>query len=119
MTVRARARDAELTNVMRPDEARASLSQDEALAKRAEAIILFGSRAAGLATATSDWDLLILLNEPVDDHREKALHRQLFDLELEAGEAISALVYARDEWHSEPRRSSSFYRNVHDEAIQL
>jgi predicted nucleotidyltransferase len=80
---------------------------------------LFGSQARGDARPESDWDVLILLDGPVDDEREKTLRRRLFDLELEAGEAISALVYARDEWHSEPRRSSSFYGNVHDEAIQL
>lgn len=80
---------------------------------------LFGSYARGDARPESDWDVLILLEGPVDSERRNRLRDRLFELELEAGEAISTRIYNRDEWNSEPRRSSSFAQNVRDDAIAL
>jgi plasmid stability protein len=80
---------------------------------------LFGSHARGDARPESDWDLLVLLDGPVDHDRQQALRHRLFDLELESGEAISARIYSRAEWMSEPRHSSSFAQNVRKHAIAL
>jgi len=43
-------------------------------------IILYGSRARGDAQPDSDWDLLILLDGPVERHRTAAIHHQLYHL---------------------------------------
>jgi predicted nucleotidyltransferase len=80
---------------------------------------LFGSYARGDARPESDWDLLVLLDGPVDRDRKQTLRHRLFELELDSGEAISARIYSRDEWQSEPRQSSSFARNVRKHAIAL
>lgn len=80
---------------------------------------LFGSHARGDARPESDWDIFILLGGPVDSERRNRLREHLHDLELKEGEVISSRIYNRDEWHSEPRRSSSFARNVRDDAIAL
>jgi predicted nucleotidyltransferase len=80
---------------------------------------LFGSYARGDARPESDWDLLVLLDGPVDRDRKQTLRHCLFELELDSGEAISARIYSRDEWQSEPRQSSSFARNVCKHAIAL
>lgn len=80
---------------------------------------LFGSYARGDPRPESDWDILVLLDSPVDSERRNRLREHLHDLELKEGEAISSRIYNREEWNSEPRRSSSFAQNVRDEAIAL
>ncbi|PSQ72751.1 MAG: hypothetical protein BRD34_03790 [Bacteroidetes bacterium QH_6_64_77] len=80
---------------------------------------LFGSYARGDARPESDWDVLVLLDGPVDSDRRNQLRDRLHILELKEGEAISSRIYNREEWNSEPRRSSSFARNVRDDAIAL
>jgi predicted nucleotidyltransferase len=80
---------------------------------------LFGSYARGDARPESDWDLLVLLDGPVDRDRKQTLRHRLFELELESGEAISARIYSHAEWQSEPRHSSSFAKNVRKHAIAL
>ena len=80
---------------------------------------LFGSYARGDARPESDWDVLVLLDDPVDSDRRNQLRDRLHTLELKEGEAISSRIYNREEWNSEPRRSSSFAQNVRDDAIAL
>jgi predicted nucleotidyltransferase len=80
---------------------------------------LFGSYARGDARPESDWDILVLLDGPVDSGRKQTLRHRLFELELESGEAISARIYSHTEWQSEPRHSSSFAQNVRKHAIAL
>ncbi|PSQ86631.1 MAG: hypothetical protein BRD42_04420 [Bacteroidetes bacterium QS_3_64_15] len=80
---------------------------------------LFGSYARGDARPESDWDVLVLLDDPVDSDRRNQLRDRFHTLELKEGEAISSRIYNRKEWNSEPRRSSSFAQNVRDDAIAL
>lgn len=62
-------------------------------------IYLFGSRARGEAKADSDWDLLILLNQENITHAiEDTIRNPLYDVELEAGEVFSAIIYPEKEW---------------------
>ncbi len=80
-------------------------------------IILFGSRARGQANDHSDWDVLILLDaELVDRKTEKAYREELFNIELETGEAISTLVLSKKEWNS---HLSPLYENIHKDGIRL
>jgi uncharacterized protein (UPF0332 family)/predicted nucleotidyltransferase len=50
-------------------------------------IILFGSHARGQSHEDSDWDILILLDQPVVTRQTEREYRdELFDIELEVGE---------------------------------
>lgn len=81
--------------------------------------ILYGSRATGKAKRNSDWDVLVLLNEPrVPSQKELQLRNNLYDLELETGERISSFIYTENEWNG--RLSvTPFYRQVKQQGIVL
>ncbi|MCU4166782.1 nucleotidyltransferase domain-containing protein [Marinilabiliaceae bacterium A049] len=82
-------------------------------------IILYGSRAKGIARDDSDWDLLILLNkEKITPEIEESVTYPLYDLEIELGEVISPMVYSLSEWNSK-YKITPFYYNVMKEGIQL
>jgi predicted nucleotidyltransferase len=82
-------------------------------------IILYGSRARGDAQPDSDWDLLILLDGPVERHRAAAIHHQLYHLELETDAVLSALVLSKEEWDSPLSRAMPFHTNVVSEGLEL
>ena len=82
-------------------------------------VILFGSHARGQANKDSDWDILILLNLPhVTRLMEKEFSDELFDIELEHGEVISAFVFSKSEWENK-HSVTPFYYNVAKEGIRL
>lgn len=81
--------------------------------------ILFGSRATGKAKKDSDWDVLILLNKPsVSLNDERLFMHNLYDLELETGEAISTLVYSLQDWNTK-LSVTPLYQSVKKEGIVL
>ncbi|MCC8036672.1 MAG: nucleotidyltransferase domain-containing protein [Bacteroidales bacterium] len=92
-----------------------TLSRISALAKsvvkKDEPVILFGSRARGEGKATSDWDILIILNRPV-------LHQKDYDevsypfvtLGYELNQEINPILYTAQEWAK--YRQTPFYNNV-------
>ncbi len=82
-------------------------------------IILYGSRARGDASGESDWDFLILVNGPVDEDRIDRIRHRLYEIEWESGHVLSSIVRSREEWSSQPLRSTPFHRNVELEGIVL
>ena len=82
-------------------------------------VILYGSRARGDAAPDSDWDLLILLPDQVDQEREDALVRRLFELELDLDVVISAIVYSQEVWATPLRRATPLHQNVTREGVAL
>ncbi len=65
-------------------------------------VLLFGSRAYGIPTSESDWDILILTKQPVDAALKKNIHTKLFPLSVAIGAFINALTIQEDEWESNP-----------------
>lgn len=82
-------------------------------------VYLFGSRARGDNKPNSDWDILILVeaNKITNDIEDK-FRDDLYDIELESGQIISAFIYPKDYWHN-TLIYSPLYENVNKEGIQL
>jgi predicted nucleotidyltransferase len=82
-------------------------------------LILYGSRARGEAKSESDWDVLILLNKMnVTVWDEQKFRHQLYDVELETGQAISTLVYSKQDWETK-LSVTPLYHNIKKEGIYL
>lgn len=71
----------------------------QALSPEAE-IILYGSRALGIARDDSDWDFLILLPSSSPQNIEAQIKDRLYDLELETDTVLSSIIRDKDEWMS-------------------
>ena len=81
-------------------------------------VILFGSQARGDAHKDSDWDLLILLDQPKvtnDDFNKFAY--PLVELGWTLDQAISPIMYTFSDW--EKRHFTPFYKNVEKEGIEI
>ena len=82
-------------------------------------VILLGSHAHGQAKPDSDWDILILLNQPnVTRLMEKEFRDELFDIELDKGEVISTFVFSKSEWENK-YSVTPLYHNITREGIRL
>ena len=82
-------------------------------------IILFGSHARGQASKDSDWDILILLNQPsVNRLLEKEYRNELFEIELEIEEPISTFVFSKSQWEQK-YKMTPLYKSIQIEGIFL
>ena len=82
-------------------------------------VILYGSRARGDAGPESDYDLLVLVDGPVDWRLEDQKRQCLYDLELETGAVVTISAYNRSDWRSPLYRAMPFTQNVEREGIVL
>jgi uncharacterized protein len=73
-------------------------------------IILFGSRARGDYASESDWDFLILLNNPVTLEAEELIRNKIYDIELETDEVITSIIEQKSEW--EKYEEALIYKNI-------
>ena len=81
-------------------------------------VIIFGSRARGDSKRESDWDLLILIENPVTTVIERSFRNSLFDLEIDTGEVFSTFVYQRKKWET-MHKVTPLYRNIKKEGVRL
>ena len=65
-------------------------------------IILFGSRAYGIPTEESDWDILILTQGSVNHSLKKDIHDVIFPISVKIGSFINTLTAQESEWNSNP-----------------
>ena len=82
-------------------------------------VILYGSRARGDAGPISDWDFLILVEQPLDRNQVVELKNCIYDLELETDTVLSSIVRTRDEWDSPRYAVLPFRRIVEQEGVSL
>ncbi len=82
-------------------------------------VILYGSRARGDSEPDSDWDILVLLDGPIDSERKRAVSHRLYELEWETGTVLSPVIRERAQWESSLYRAMPFHWNVIREGIAL
>ena len=77
---------------------------------------LYGSRARNEATNYSDWDIIVLVDKPVDYKTHRAIADPVYDLGMELGEVFSVFIYSQEEWSK--LSFTPFYKEVeHDKII--
>ncbi len=76
-------------------------------------VILFGSRARGDYRQDSDWDILVLTSQEVDGKLKRRIRDDIYDVELEYAQAVSAIIYEKEQWKS--MAITPFYLNVADD----
>lgn len=81
--------------------------------------VLYGSQAREEAGSDADFDLLVLLPEPVESEVEEALDQALYDLELKWGVVLSTLVYDQKAWDHPLCRAMPLHQAVEREGILL
>lgn len=65
-------------------------------------IILFGSQVNGCFAEESDWDILILPDEPVTKTTKQAIHDKIFPLSVSIGAFINILLVTKNDWQQNP-----------------
>ena len=80
-------------------------------------VILFGSRARGDNDKTSDWDFLILISKQADEKIKRQIRDRLIDVELEAEQVISTIIYSEDQWSD--YNITPLYKNVYREGLEV
>ncbi|MHC4518752.1 MAG: nucleotidyltransferase domain-containing protein [Planctomycetota bacterium] len=82
-------------------------------------IILYGSRARGDAEEHSDYDILVLVNEPVSIALKDRILAGVYPLQLETGAMLTLITYNRRQWGSLPYREMPFHENVERDGVTL
>jgi len=64
--------------------------------------LLFGSRANSTANEESDWDILILLKQPVSKQLKRKLQDLIFPFSVQLGAFINLLIVWEQDWTNNP-----------------
>ena len=80
-------------------------------------VILYGSRARGDAREYSDYDILVLVDEPASIALKDRILASVYPLELETGAMLTLITYNRRQWDSPPYREMPFHQNVERDGV--
>lgn len=80
-------------------------------------VLLFGSRARGDFNEESDWDILILTNEEVNDEFRSKLYEAMLTVELKYEVNVSTIIRTRVVWNHSLH--TDLYINIHQDGIVL
>ena len=82
-------------------------------------VILYGSAARGKHGPESDYDVLILLDEPASKQTLEQMRLAIYDLELERDALLSVMTLTQGEWTSPLSRVSPYHKNVERDGVLL
>jgi len=85
----------------------------------ASKIILFGSRCRGDNNVLSDWDILIIVNENLEESNKIELHNRIYEVELKTGEILNSIIHTTREWNTPLMQSTPFFKNVQKEGVSI
>lgn len=105
-------------NVMEESNVRKMISDTVHKASPSARVILYGSRARGDAHPNSDWDVIIIVDEPkVDFQSFMSLGNPLYDIADENDIEINPIIYTKSQWQNS--KPTLFKHNVMKEGIEL
>ena len=82
-------------------------------------LLLYGSSARGSRDPESDYDLLVLLKQPLTAEQKDRIRGALYNIELKQNIVASVLFYTHDEWNSPLVTVSPYRKNVEHDGILI
>ena len=82
-------------------------------------VVLYGSRARGDAREDSDYDILVLTDEPASMSMEEKLVESLLPMELDSGKVLTIITYNRQQWDTPLYRAMPLHKNIDREGVAL
>jgi len=82
-------------------------------------IIFYGSRVRGEEREYSDWDFLILVDQPVKRDLKEKIQDSLYEIELDTDEILSCIMRSKKEWNSGRYSVLPYKKNVVREGVLL
>jgi predicted nucleotidyltransferase len=61
-------------------------------------VTLFGSRAKGISTSESDWDILIITHSPISRSLKNKVHEVLFPISVDISSFINFILVNKNDW---------------------
>ena len=77
------------------------------------------SHSVPASSGDSDYDILVLTDQPVNMALRENLIESIYPLELESGAVITLITYNREQWNSALYRAMPFSQNVERDGVTL
>ncbi len=80
-------------------------------------VLLYGSVARGTQGPESDYDILVLTDEPLSKNGQREIERQVLELELAHDVVLSTMYHSKAEWRQ--RAALPFHSEVEKHGVAL